>query len=528
MLLEAARTFERTPISSSGRKESVPPRPKTRLLLLLFSIVLFGGLSLPGAASAAPSFNTGLIDIDAYQEGGSLAFDRTKDAGAKYVKNNLYWGYMVANPESTERPGTPEVPFDPRDPASPYYDWTTYDQLVRNAKGAGLEPVLSPVNAPKWARTGCSHSMSCAPSPKDYADFATAAAKRYSGTFDPGNGEGVLPRVRYWQAWVEPNLYHFFLPIFKNGNPVAAKNYKPLLNSFYNAIHAVDNSNFVMAAGLAPNGVKGKAIAPMTFTRQVLCMTNSLNNPRPRKGCGAPVKADIWAVHPYTTGAPIHFPDNSDNMSVAALPRMVKLINAARRSGHLVGRGSNTPLWATEFSWDSNKPDPGGLSWNLQSRWVAQAMMMMYQANVRTMFWFGLRDEDRGDGSRPWYETFESGLYLRGATTAKDQPKKVLRVFRYPFAAIKTSRGFRYWGRTPNSKPTTVSIWARPKAGSPFRRVAKVRAGANGIFAGNVRGNRFTATGAVKAQLQNGAMSVPFGLNKTKDFYYPPHGRITK
>lgn len=469
------------------------------------------------------------MDIDAFQNGDGVAFSRAKAAGVRYVKNNLYWPFTLAQPEAPKRPGTDTEPFEPRNPASPYYNWGTYDTFVRQTAAQGLQPVLTVVNSPRWARAACKDSSICSPTPRDYADFATAAAKRYSGKFDPGDGEGTLPRVKYWQAWVEPNLYHFYSPIFgRGGNAIAPKHYKPILNAFYDAVHEVNDSNVVLAAGLAPNGVKKKAIAPMTFTRQILCMTKSLKNPRPKGGCSTPTKADVWAVHPYTTGAPTHFPAVSDNMSVAALPRMVRLINAARRAGHLVSSSRRTPLWVTEFSWDSNPPDPGGLSWNLESRWVAQAMEMMYRANVRTMFWFGLHDEDRGDGSRPWWETFESGLYLRGKTIAQDRPKKVLKVFRYPFSATMTRNGFRYWGRTPDSQPTTVAILARKTGGGRFVRVGTARANANGIFSGSIRGRGYTVRGAVRAKLRNGPTSVAFGLKKTKDFFQPPHGRVTE
>jgi hypothetical protein len=469
------------------------------------------------------------MDINAFKSPDTLPFERAEAAGAKYLKNNLSWHTTVAGAESATRPGTAEQPFNATDPRSPYYDWTGWDRLVRNAASHNLVPVLSVTGSPKWARSGCMDSEVCSPNPNDFADFARAAATRYSGSFDPGDGQGILPRVRYWQAWVEPNLSLFYQPVFKkNGAPAAPFSYRKLLNAFYEAVHSVNDSNVVLAAGLAPNAVPGTAIAPLDFTRRMLCMTGNFRNPRPKQGCSARTKADVWAVHPYTTGAPTHFPARPDNMSVAALPRMVKLLKAARKAKRLQGSGSTTPLWATEFSWDSSPPDPGGLPPNLQTRWVAQAMYIMFRSDVRTMFWFGLRDELR-DGSRPHNETFESGLYLRGATFEEDKPKKVLRAFSYPFVANKTRSGFNFWGRTPDgSSPDSgrpkVKILARKKAGGAFVAVATVRANSNGIFAGKVRRSGFTRNGAVKAKIVGGPSSIPFGLNKTRDFFQPPFG----
>ena len=96
-------------------------------------------------------------------------------------------------------------------------------------------------------------------------------------------------------------------------------------------------------------------------------------------------------------------------------------------------------------------------------------MYIMFRSNVRTMIWFGLRDELR-DGSRPYNETFESGLYLRGETLEQDRPKKVLRAFSYPFVANKTRSGFSFWGRTPDgSRPNSgrpkIKILARKRRG---------------------------------------------------------------
>jgi hypothetical protein len=495
------------------------------MLLALLLISFTGLMCLSAHADAARSFKTGVVDTDAFEKGDAEAYEHVADSGAGYVRNNMYWNYIVANGESADRPGTAEQPFDPTDPASPYYHWNTFDRMVRQASEKGIQVIFSVVSAPRWARIAtCASSGICSPKPADYAAFATAAAKRYSGSFDPGNGQGVLPRVRFWQAWVEPNLGIYYKPIFgNNGAPKAPFTYRLTLNSFYEAVHSVDNSNVVIAGGLAPNAVPGTAIAPLDFTRRALCMTGNFKRPRPKAGCHFKVKADVWAVHPYTTGGPTHQPSKPDNMSVVALPRMQKLLTAANRAKRLVSSTGKTQLWVTEFSWDSKPPDPGGVPSNLQTRWVAQAMYLMYKAKVQMMLWFGLRDQHRS-GGQPWSETYESGLYRRGNTTAHDKPKKVLKAFRYPFYAQLARKGFSFWGRTPNSKPGKIDLFARRKARGKFVRVGTVRANANGIFTGMVRKRGFTARGAVYAKVRGGQSSVAFGLYKTKDFYQPPFG----
>lgn len=495
-------------------------------MLLAFLLTgVIGLAALAPRADAARSFTTGILDASAFQDTSTdAAFTHAANTGARIIKNNLYWHELVADNDSKDRPGTEEQPFDATDPASPYYSWGPYDRIVRKAAAHGMDVLFTVVRAPRWARSACHDDPNCSPNPSDYADFATAAARRYSGNFDPGNGQGVLPRVRYWQAWVEPNLSLFYKPVFKgNGAPASPYTYRGILNAFYDAIHAVDNSNTVVAGGLAPNAVPGKAIAPLDFTRRVLCMKGNFRNPVPNPGCRNRTKADVWAVHPYTTGAPTHFPTGKDNMSVAALPRMQKLLQAATRANRLFSRNGKTQLWVTEFSWDSRPPDPGGLPMSTLNRWVAQAMYLMYKAQVPKMFWFGLRDQPRSAGQK-WSETFESGLYLRGNTIAHDKPKKVLSVFRFPFYAEKTRAGFRYWGRTPTSKSAKINIYARRGGSGRYFRMATVKANGNGLFAGALRRRGFTARGAVYAKVAGGQSAVPFGLWKTKDFFQPPFG----
>ena len=509
------------------RKLALRANPNRELLLAALLLGIIGLAAHVPLANAARSFNTGIVDADSFEHGHEQAFSRTAASGAKFIKNNLYWAYVLQNPEAADKPGTDVQPFDATDPASPYYsNWGPFDRLVRKADAHGLEVIFTVVNTPKWARVGaCKNEVACTPKPADYADFAKAAASRYSGSFDPGDGNGVLPRVRFWQSWVEPNLYLFYKPIFKaNGSPSSPYTYRVLLNSFYDAVHSVHNDNFVIGGGLAPNAVAGKAIAPLAFTRMALCMTGNFRNPKPRGGCTYKVKADAWAVHPYTTGAPTHFPSKPDNISVAALPRMAKLLRAANNSNRLISKSGKTQLWVTEFSWDSKPPDPGGLPARLQTRWVAQAMYMMYKSGVQMMSWFGLRDQARSAGQK-WSETFESGLYLRGNTIASDRAKPVLKAFRFPFySQLAGRRGFSFWGRTPNNQTATIDLFARRGSRGGFSRVGTVKANANGIFTGVIRRSGFTARGSVYAKVRGGQTSLAFGLWKTKDFYQPPFG----
>ena len=70
--------------------------------------------------------------------------------------------------------------------------------------GHGVEVLFTIFGTPPWANGG--RPPTRAPrSAEPLREFAYAAATRYSGTYVRADGV-VLPRVRYWTAWNEPNL----------------------------------------------------------------------------------------------------------------------------------------------------------------------------------------------------------------------------------------------------------------------------------------------------------------------------------
>ena len=456
-----------------------------RRTLLIAAAALLATLALAGRAQAHV-FETGLQDLSAYDSGDPLAFQRTEDAGAHYVRIALRWTTVA--PATRPNPGMLDPAWDPTDPGSPYYgDWSSFDAQVRQAIDHNLQPILTIVDSPRWARAnGCKGSVACAPTPADYSAFATAVAKRYSGTFDPDGlvgGDPPLPHVRYYQALNEPNLDFFFRPVFKHGKPVSPNIYRTLLNSFYDAIHGVNNSNLVLSAGLAPLARPKHTLGPLDFMRRLLCMTGR-KNPKPKRGCRQKAKLDIWTTHPYTTGGPTHHAPGPDDVSLGDLPEMTKLLKAADRSKHIVNSTAHTPFWVTEFSYDSKPPDHGGLPLKLHARWLAESFYRMYKAGVSTVVWFMLRDQAK-DG-QPDGQLYQSGLYLRGGTLQGDRPKPALEAFRFPFVALKTKHGFLFWGRTPESNAGAVKIELKDGGGG-FKQVKVAHAAGNGIFSGTVK-----------------------------------------
>ncbi len=491
-------------------------RLRTRTILIALCFALVAMASATGSASARP-FSTGVLDGDVFYSGDPLAFQRTENSGAKYVKVNLYWNAIAPN---TEQPAPPDG-FNPKDPADPNYSWGDFDEFVKQANSHNLEPVLDVVNAPRWARNpaGCTNDPECAPKPAAFASFATALAERYSGDFTPTGDILPLPRVKYFQTWVEVNHRFFFKPGIRQGIGKTVNTYRTVLNRFYNAIHAVKSNNVVISSGLAPIARPGTVIGPLDFMRRLLCMTGKAH-PKPLKRCRAKTKFDVWATHPYTTGGPTHASAGKNDVSLGNLPDMNAMLRAADKAKHITNNVGRIPFWATEFSWDSNPPDPGGLKPSILARWSAEAQYRMYKAGLDAMFWFGLRDE--APGGRPHNQVYDSGLYLRGDTLADDTPKRVLKAFRFPAVALTAKKGFIYWGRTPNSKPGKVKIQLRNGGGS-YRTVKTVKAGAGGIFSGLVKKRGVKKNGNVRV-ISGNQTSLGFSLKYVKDFHQPPFG----
>jgi hypothetical protein len=473
------------------------------ILLTLATLATLAWRPAP-APAAVRALNTGISYV---YDNDVAAFENAKRAGVHIVQTPLRWASVA--------PSKVPPSWNPEDPADPNYDWEFIDQWVTRAVAAGLTPVLQVRGAPLWAHRCHSGEtdVPCNPDPGALAAFATAAARRFSGTF------GGLPHVTYWQGLNEPNLSLFFEPQFVGNTPVSPDLYRALINSFYAAIKAVDPSNLVIAGGLGPIAVPKYTIGPMRFTRLLLCMRGH-KNPRPTKGnCDGGVHFDIFDMHPYTTGGPSHEGGVND-VQLGDLAKLKTLLAAADRAGRIVGAFEHTPLWIMEMSWDTNPPDPGGLPMKIESRWIAEALFNSWSLGIEYFFWYSLRDPE--PEPLPFNQTLNSGLYFRGSSVDQDQPKEILFAFRFPFVSYPRDKGLFFWGRTPSSKGGRVVIEVRKRG--HWRRLATAQANEAGIFQGLAK-RRYgrNKKGAVRAVFK-GETSLPFSMKPVPDFPHPPFG----
>jgi hypothetical protein len=450
----------------------------------------FAGLLFVSPATAGP-LRTAALDPAITSPSQARAISRTHAMGATMVRVLLNW--------RTVAPASRPPDFVPEDPADPRYEWTGFDNLMSALTQAGLDPIVSIQYAPRWAEgTSQGDPGTGQPDPVEFGRFARAAATRYSGRFipitDPYSEQynEPLPRVRYWMAWNEPNRDYFFMPQYENGRLVSPAYYRAMVNRFADGVHAVDATNIVVAGGLAPIGKPGKP-APLTFMRSFL---------------SAPVKFDVWSHHPYTSGGPTHHALKRDDVSLGDLPDMRRVLRSAIRAGRVVNSSGSAGFWVTEFSWDSNPPDPRGVNSWLHARWVAEALFRMWSNGVSVVTWFRIQDDPLS--SSP----YQSGFYRTDG-----RAKASLKAFRFPVVAFRKRGGIYVWGRTPAGESGRIGI--EIKLGRRWRPLGSLNTDRWGIFRRTYRTP--VRRGYVRARF-GAERSLPFSLTPVADRYVNPFG----
>ena len=426
-------------------------------------------LILPAPAPAERGLTTGFFDgvFAAADPEATRWIDRTLELNASLVRQSVHWRDFA--------PQVRPADFDPADPADPAYRWGSLDATVARLRARGLDVLLTVDQAPDWAegpgRPRSANPGTWKPDPAALADFATALARRYSGTL-PG-----LPRVRRFQLWNEPNLATYLTPQWtgrsRTAKPASPAHYRRMLVAFRAAIKRVDPANTVVAGGTSPFGDPdpgGARMPPARFVREMLC----LHGARGRPGRCSPLRFDVLTHHPYSVGRPRRKALNVDDVSIPDLGKLTRALRRARRAGLLAGAPQ---LWVTEVSYDSRPPDPRGVPSGTHARWTAETLYLLWKQGARAVVWLQIRDAP----PKPSYATsYQSGMFGRDGTA-----KLSARAFAFPLVRD----GARVWGRSPAAGRLVLEA----RRGGRWRSFARLQVARGTVFLRPVAARKGTA-----------------------------------
>ena len=345
-------------------------------------------LACVSAATASPGLRGGITDSGAaYYHDPAEFYPALEELGVHLLRVHLNWGGKLGVATRRPREGT-----DFEDPA---YDWHLYDRVACRRSGTGSSS-CSRSSARRPGQTAAAHPRGRRRNATRLREFAYAAATRYSGTYVRADGK-LLPRVRYWTAWNEPNLQIGLIPQWRRVGTrwviQSAIDYARICNAVVDGVHTSMLRGEKVACGVTAargnNNPSGKkpSVSPLAFLRAM-------------KKAGAR-DFDAYAHHPYY-GAPTESPATaSPGRGGVTLGNIDDLVHELTR---LYGPKR---IWLTEYGYQTNPPDGVfGVSWATQARYVAEAFAIARaHPRIDMLLWFLLQDE--GDPAR-WQSGFIS------------------------------------------------------------------------------------------------------------------------
>jgi hypothetical protein len=336
--------------------------------------------------------------------------------------------------------------------------------------------LLTPTGAiPPWA-SRCHGSVAlrqdCRPDPHEFAMFVQALARRYSGSYrDENQGGGILPRVRRWSIWNEPNQGGWLKPQYTRHHghvvPASPYIYRELVNAGARGLRASGHArDQIMLGETAPIGRRRgrlltRAMSPGVFYRELFCLDSrgrALRGQaaRLRAGCTRFRRPRVTGVthHPYSVGA-YRSPRSaaaSDWFTLSTVGRLEKILDQAAHR-HRLRR--HVGIWYTELGYQTRPPDRYGVSIRRQAAYINESNWIAYRSRrVHSIAQYELFDE-------PEVAVFNTGLRF-----ASGQAKPSLAAFRMPIWVERSRRRLTVFGQVrPGSRGQTVRIQYRRRHG---------------------------------------------------------------
>jgi hypothetical protein len=315
-----------------------------------------------------------------------------------------------------------------------------------------------------------------------------------------------VPRVDSFSIWNEPNQPGWLTPQWAPRADGTAVNtapalYRGLVDAGWQGLQASGHGGDTILIGeTAPKGLNTttttSATKALQFVRRLYCVDDAL---QPLRGAdasdfGCPTDdagtaafaaahpglfgASGYGHHPYElASAPSRKPTDADFVTISSLDRLSTTFD---RVFSLYGvQRPGLPLYLTEYGFNTDPPNPAGVSPNEQAAFLNQAEWMARRnADVRALTQFLLVDDtrrQRADGAG-YAASFQTGLrYADG----RDKPslKAYELSFYVPTRKVKKGHRMRVWalvrpGRTLG--PQRVRVQLRRGGRGRYRTIATV------------------------------------------------------
>jgi hypothetical protein len=383
------------------------------------------------------------------------AFAQLDSLGVRALRVVLYWHDVAPARDDRVKPN-----LDMADPAN--YDWSRYQPVLDEAQKRGWTVQLTvsgPV--PRWATNGARDTVT-RPSPNEFRMFMIAVARQFGG------------EVARWSIWNEPNHPDFLGPQYDSRHrPVSPSVYRGLYAAALRGLAAAGDTKPVLMGETAPTGT-GKDVAPLTFLRRALCLSDSYK----KTGHCSKLRIDGYAHHAYTTRkGPFFRPPGPDNVTIGVLSRLTTALDRAARAGVVKRR---LPVYLTEFGIQST-PDPlYGVSFQRQAEYRSYSEQIAYNnPRVAAFSQYLLTDDAplKGVPALQRYSGFESGL-----RTAAGRAKPALDGFRLPLVAKISGSRVTLWGLVRPATGATSVVVQQHEKGHAWKTLATVQTNARGVW----------------------------------------------
>ena len=332
-------------------------KPLARILLPVILV------ALASAVTAAPASAGKQMEVAVQDDGlfifqdhsnREAALSRARAMGVTTIRMNILWWQPIPRAQRTQT----TVPSPIR------YDFSAWDGAIARARAYGIKTQLDLTgDPPAWACGSKKPPYACdgfRPSVPLFQHFAAAVAQHFKG------------RVSRYSIWNEPNWYTWLSP--HDEAPIL---YRNLYIAGYNAIKSVDPSAEVVMGETAPHFQPNISTPPLQFIREMVCVNKKLKRIRgaDEKCLGGPLKLDAYATHPYDfTHKPTKRRENPDELTLANIRRLPKLLNKLRKKGLIEPSTKRFPIYLTEHGYFIG--GSRGVPERKRAQWIVQAWQM--------------------------------------------------------------------------------------------------------------------------------------------------------